>query len=102
MRTGDDIWTSPEFGAVTPCVAFSPDDSRIACGDTSGEIWVWDLRAKESWRQPGVNGSTAGKMWFSPDGSRVVTASEDGMAKVQEGRTTFDEVVRATFGSAVV
>ena len=72
LRTGRDPLLS---------VAFSPDGSRVAAGGWSGSVWVWDVRTHE------LVDTLAGRqlisgIGFSEDGRLLVTAGDDGIARV--------------------
>jgi len=62
-------------------VAFSPDGARVAAGGLSGSAWVWDVHSHQ------LVATLPGRqvIWgigFSRDGRFLVTAGDDGVARV--------------------
>jgi WD40 repeat protein len=77
-------------------ISFHPDGSRLATVSSDNVIRIWDMNNGElllSWvgheLGPPVASSTFGvtKVSYSPDGSRLVTASTDRTAKVWDAET---------------
>ena len=69
-------------GATT--VAFSPDGTILAAGQTNGKLRLWDaasLAPLVSHPVP-VHGDMIFDLAFAPDGKHVATASKDGMVKI--------------------
>lgn len=63
-------------------LAFSPDGTRLAPGETNGSAAVWSLlTGREIVRILGQT-STIEAIEFSPDGREVATASDDGTVRV--------------------
>jgi WD40 repeat protein/DNA-binding SARP family transcriptional activator len=84
-------------------VAFSPDGTRLATASRDGTAKVWDLSAvpktdleasavsaagEELFTLTEPNGSALWRIAFSPDGMRLATASEDGIARVWDVAAT--------------
>jgi WD40 repeat protein len=80
-QTDQPIHSFPRFaGGVR--VAFSPDGTRVATGDGTGDVRVWDTTG---WREvAALKGHTENvtAVAFSGDGKRLVTGSLDGTARV--------------------
>jgi WD40 repeat protein len=62
-------------------VAFSPDGTRVAAGEWSGSVWIWDVHTHH------LVATLPGRQlpWsigFSRDGRFLVTAGDDGVARV--------------------
>jgi WD40 repeat protein len=72
------------------CCAFSPDGSRLLTGGRDRSLRVWDVRARTEERQGSLKEPAASTLTahrrrvraaaFAPDGSFLVSASEDGLA----------------------
>ena len=71
-------------------VAFSPDGTQIASGDDFGTVRLWNANAGKKIGVPGTEQArpnfslsfSAAQVWglaFSPDGSRVVSSSNEGL-----------------------
>jgi WD40 repeat protein len=106
VKTGQRLLTVPEEGQSfqARAVAFSPDGQRLATAGYDGTTKVWDISALYG-REPAgafgpdsipelstLAGHTPGQVVlggvtgveFSPDGTLLATASDDGTAKVWE------------------
>src|SRR5262249_4457688 len=78
----------------TWCLAFSPDDRRLASAslDWKVKIWVWDPTGLGKDQEPKpalwvrVNGFT-NRVTFSPDGRRLLTGGEEQSVKVWDADT---------------
>jgi WD40 repeat protein/serine/threonine protein kinase len=83
-------------------VAFDPDGSRIASGNTDGTVTLWDAGTGQTIRTYWGHASTAYSVAFSPDGSRIASAGEDGVIRLWDAETG-DEVfsLRGHRGSVV-
>jgi WD40 repeat protein/serine/threonine protein kinase/tetratricopeptide (TPR) repeat protein len=80
-----------QFPAKVNHVSFSPDGKRfaVACGSSSG--WgmasglaqVFEVTTGRPSKTPPLpHGGAVTQAWFSPDGGRLLTVSEDGLARV--------------------
>jgi len=63
-------------------VAFDPSGELLAAGGSTGAVWLWDLRAKTRIARLTGHSDTVTAVGFSADGSYLVTAGHDGLAKV--------------------
>jgi WD40 repeat protein len=72
-------------------VAFSPDDRFIYTGDANGRGVLWDRETGEHMRQLGWHTSKIAAAAFLPDGSRLLTASDDKTVCQWETRTFADK-----------
>ena len=78
---------SPEFkhSGLIESVAFSPDTARVLTG-SGGKAQLWDaITGEKLFAVPGAGSLNSAK--FSPDGRRLVTASEDNTAQVWDALT---------------
>lgn len=74
-----------EFGGLTGCLAFSPDGRRLAAGGGGKEraviARIWDLDTGNEVSAFGGPKSEVTSIAFSPNGTRLVSASEDGAVR---------------------
>jgi len=91
-----DLPAHPDSAVID--LAFSPDGSRLATGAFDGTTKLWRVSEALNEAQPVIDGldelftlightSWVNGIVFTPDGSRLVTASEDGTAKVWDTST---------------
>src|SRR5262249_39391857 len=71
------LWST---GAEPGRAVFCPDGRRVAVSGTGG-LGIWDVAASRMTRAV-AKGSVVTDFAFSPDGSRVATASQDGTARI--------------------
>ena len=57
------------------CASLSPNGARVAIGDTSGQLHIYDVMSQTLQRTLRVHDSGFVEVSFSPDGSRVAAAS---------------------------
>jgi WD40 repeat protein len=58
-------------------LAVSPDGRRVAAGLRSGEVLVWDVGSEELLARLVGHRERVSAVWFSPDGSELLTGSWD-------------------------
>lgn len=74
------------FGTLE-AVALSPDDHRIAGGDTSGFVHVWRLpEAQPLWRTR-AHENWVRRLVFTEDGDRLLSAGDDHAVVLSDART---------------
>jgi hypothetical protein len=82
-----DSTTLPKLnGQVLPIFRVSPDGGRVTYGDSSGDVWVYDLSGKRAPRRVTFEGGYFNWSW-SPDGLYLAlsTGSEISLLKVDSG-----------------
>jgi hypothetical protein len=67
-------------------VTFSPDGLRLATA-AGKAVQVWDTVSGRAITRPLRHGGLIGSMHFSPDGRKLLTASEDGTARLWDPET---------------
>ena len=86
MRAGGTEMRSFGHNSGPYGVDFSPDGKLVAASYADGSVAVWDAaNLVEIWRQ--VQPSSVHRVRFSPDGLRIVTACDDGVARIYKART---------------
>jgi WD40 repeat protein len=83
------VWTLPvkrrqilrSHGNQVWAVGVSPDGTRVATGDISGLVRVWNLRTGAVGELNGHSGAIT-SLAFSPDGRLLVTASQDETGRI--------------------
>ena len=80
------------------CVAFSPDQTKLVWGETSGEIALWDLtRDRLVFReQLHINGVS--DVTFSPDGQIMASGGKDGAVQLRRVTDPRDVVQKLASG----
>jgi WD40 repeat protein len=74
--------------ANTYALAFSPDGRALAAGDSTGNgddsaAWhLWDVPAKKHVKKIGNDAATIRHLAFSPKGTRIAAADNDGVVKI--------------------
>lgn len=72
---------------ITPDMVFDPSGTFLAIALRTGEVALYDVTGNHLWTSQESHGSWAGDIEFSPDGSRILTGSNDGTAIVWDSRT---------------
>jgi WD40 repeat protein len=62
--------------------AFSPDESRVVTGDTTGVTEVWDWRHEKLLGALPMHAALVTSVSYSPDGRRILSSSNDSTAKI--------------------
>jgi len=68
--------------AVTQFAAFSPDGRRIVATFSNGAAWLWDRENKSDPIPLSGHRKSVTYAEFSSDGDEIITASEDGTARI--------------------
>jgi WD40 repeat protein/DNA-binding SARP family transcriptional activator len=63
-------------------VAFSPDGTRLAVGDRSGRVQIWDIGTGQNEGTLTGNLATVWDLAYSPGGRLLATASDDGTVRL--------------------
>ncbi|MEU3793067.1 NB-ARC domain-containing protein [Streptomyces fructofermentans] len=112
--TSEPLHTATGHGGLVSAVAFSPDGSRLAAGGADATARIWDVVALGRGRGPGGGPATGvgaprvltghrgpvRALAFSPDGSRLLTCSNDRTLRIwgpggEEALHELSGVVRA-------
>ena len=82
------VFTLSEF---VRSLAISPDQSRVAIGASySGNLSVWDLRRGTLLVTLGGHGRQVSSVAWTPDGTRLVSASYDRTVRVWDSRSPYN------------
>jgi eukaryotic-like serine/threonine-protein kinase len=73
--------------AAIVSAAYSPDRKRIAGGQASGEIAVWDTGSGQRLAVLKGHSGAVGALAFSPDGSRIISGAADKTLRVWDAAT---------------
>jgi WD repeat-containing protein 26 len=63
-------------------VLFSPDGSKLAAAGGSDKVVIWDSQTWAVLHELGGHNLGVGKLAWSPDGSMIVTCSQDKHARI--------------------
>lgn len=86
------LYTFPKSEAVIRSVAYDPNGVYVASGDDNGQVLMWNLKNLELLHEPIEFGDAINGIDFSPDGTLLGIAINDGTAKVMDvtsGETIF-------------
>lgn len=80
VSTGEKVGT-PYQGhkGVVSSVSFSPDDSCVVSTSYDGTINIWSLEKREDIMPPLQHGDRVVSVAYSQDGSRILSASQEGL-----------------------
>ena len=70
------------FGVPAGCLAFSTDSRLIAAGGVDGSVTIWDLATGQLHRRFQGHTEWVRSIKFSPDSTRLYSASRDKTVKV--------------------
>jgi WD40 repeat protein len=65
------------------CIAFSPDQTKLAWGEVGGEVTVWDLTHDRLQFREKLHGQSVNDVTFSPDAQVLASGGEDGMVHLR-------------------
>jgi len=82
--------------------AYSPDGKRIAGGQASGEIAVWDAVSRQCLAVLKGHSAAVSALAFSPDGSRIVSGAADKTLRVWDAATYDPLLVMGDRDEAIV
>jgi WD40 repeat protein/tRNA A-37 threonylcarbamoyl transferase component Bud32 len=67
--------------------AIAPAGDRIATGDRTGSVWLWDSRTGEALRGASTGAAAVASMRFSPDGALLAVGLDDGQVAILDPLT---------------
>ena len=85
VETGEVLKTI-NLGSYVGDLAFSPDGRKIAVGDSSGRVMIWDADSDAELLKFS-HGNAVNDVAFSPDGGRIITGSNDKTAVIRDAET---------------
>ena len=74
-------------GSFVFSVAYSPDGSRVASGDSVGVVRIWDPGTGEEAAVLAGHAGSVNGVAYSPDGSRIASAGDDGTVRIWDAHT---------------
>ena len=77
-HTGNEVALYQHWDRVR-CVAFSRDGGRVAFGDASRTVWIWNLSTGETHTNPDNKSGYTRSIAFSHDGNHVICGGEGGV-----------------------
>ena len=115
LGTGDrgvSVWEAGKAGAIplkltlagapeVVSAAYRPDGRRIAAGQASGEISVFDAGTGQRLATLKGHSGSVGTLAFSPDGSRIISAAGDKTLRVWDAATYDPLLVMGDRGETV-
>jgi len=82
LESGEERARSKDILAAS--VAYSPDGTRLAAGDTHGQVWLLDAASLDVlWKLP-IDEPRVGALAWSPDGRRLAAGSAFGLVVLLE------------------
>ena len=85
IPTVNRLYTFSQLISNPLAAVFSHDDTRLAIGDGSGVLFLFDAVTKtELWSQEAISARPIRGIWFSPDDTRLVAADGGGVVRVFE------------------
>ncbi|MEX2114478.1 MAG: c-type cytochrome domain-containing protein, partial [Pirellulales bacterium] len=72
----------PPAASAVQAIAVSPDGKLAAIGEASGEIKLWDLATLKDPKLLAGHTAATGALQFLPDGSRLISGSQDKSVRV--------------------
>ena len=96
------LFTFDDGTEYVEAVAYSPDGKRVAMGDNSGRVKVWDAATGKELLSFAAHSNIVEAIVFSPDGTRFATASDDKTAKVWDAATGKELLTLAGHTDAVI
>ena len=83
-QTGKELLSLKGHSGAITCVAFSPDNKRLATTSSDATIKVWDSQTgQELLTLAGHSGRTNG-VAFSPDGNRLAAGGPNGTVLIYD------------------
>ena len=74
------------------CVAFSPDQTKLVWGETSGEVALWDLTRDRLVFRETLHDHAVSDVTFSPDGQIMASGGDDGAVHLRRAADPRDVI----------
>ena len=85
-------------------VSFSPDGTKLASGDYSGEVIIWDASASSLTQLHSVSVGSGNAVWsvsFSPDGTKLASGDSSGTVAVNYWMAPFPPILNLSNTSII-
>src|SRR5262249_33304617 len=88
LRSGAELFRLPGDPGIVASMKFASTTGQFAVGTHWGLVQIWDLTARRLALEPFEHIGPISEITFSPDGTLLAAASQDGSAQLWDARMT--------------